>query len=157
MSLLRRPEPVVALVLLAAMVLIGAVNPAFWSLDNLFGLLKSNVIIGIMALGVLLVMISGGIDVSFPAFAVAAMYLVVRAMVDTGYSGVALPFVGTISMDSVGLDVSALPEGRLAPGSTVELLCAQQSVDDVAAQAGTIGYEVLTRLGSRFERRYLGA
>ena len=93
MVLLRRPEAVVALVLIAAMVLIGAVNPAFWGLDNLFGLLKSNVITGIMALGVLLVMISGGIDVSFPAFAVAAMYLVVRWMVDTGYPGVVLPFV----------------------------------------------------------------
>ena len=68
--------------------------------------------------------------------------------------GVALPLVGTVSMDSLGLDVSALPEGRLAPGSTVELLGAEQSVDQVAAQAGTIGYEVLTRLGSRFERRY---
>ncbi len=92
MSLLRRPETIVAVVLLAAMLLIGAVNPAFWGLDNLFGLLKSNVITGIMALGVLLVMISGGIDVSFPAFAVAAMYLVVRWMVDTGYSGIVLPF-----------------------------------------------------------------
>jgi len=68
--------------------------------------------------------------------------------------GVALPFVGRISMDSLGVDVSALPEGCLAPGSTVDLVCAQQTVDDVAAQAGTIGYEVLTRLGSRFERRY---
>lgn len=93
MSLLRRPETVVALVLLGAMLGIGAINPSFWSLDNLFGLLKSNVITGIMALGVLLVMISGGIDVSFPAFAVAAMYLVVRAMVETGYTGVAVPFL----------------------------------------------------------------
>lgn len=70
--------------------------------------------------------------------------------------GVALPFVGRVSMDSITLDASALPEGRLAPGATVDLLCAQQTVDDVAAQAGTIGYEVLTRLGSRFQRRYLG-
>lgn len=70
--------------------------------------------------------------------------------------GVALPLIGTVSMDSVTLDVSALPAGRLTPGSTVDLLCAQQTVDDVAAQAGTIGYEVLTRLGSRFERCYPG-
>jgi len=70
--------------------------------------------------------------------------------------GVALPFVGTVSMDSITLDASALPPGRLAPGATVDLLCAEQTVDTVAAQAGTIGYEVLTRLGNRFERRYLG-
>ena len=75
------------------MIGVGLVNPAFWNLDNQFSLLRSNVVIGIMALGVLLVMISGGIDVSFPAFAVAAMYLTVKGMVEFGYTGVALPFV----------------------------------------------------------------
>jgi alanine racemase len=39
---------------------------------------------------------------------------------------------------------------------TVELLGPNQHVDAVAAEAGTIGYEVLTRLGARFERRYVG-
>jgi len=92
-SLLRRPEGIVVVALLLAMLGVGFVNPAFWTLDNQFGLLRSNVVIGIMALGVLLVMISGGIDVSFPAFAVAAMYLTVKAMVQFNYTGVALPFV----------------------------------------------------------------
>ena len=92
-SALRHPEAVIAAVLLAAMVVIGLVNPAFWGLDNLFGLLRSNVVTGIMALGVLMVMITGGIDVSFPAFAVAAMYLVVGWMADTGYQGLVLPFI----------------------------------------------------------------
>ncbi|WBU59979.1 ABC transporter permease [Paracoccus albus] len=90
----KSTEAMVAAILLLAMILIGFVNPAFWSLENLFSLARSNVVIGIMALGVLLVMIAGGIDVSFPAFAVAAMYLVVRAMVDWGVpSGVILPFL----------------------------------------------------------------
>lgn len=70
--------------------------------------------------------------------------------------GVAVPFAGTVSMDSITLDVTGMPEARIAPGQAVDLLCAQQTVDDVARQAGTIGYEVLTRLGSRFYRRYLG-
>lgn len=105
MSLLRRPETIVALVLLAAMLCIGTINPAFWGLDNLFSLLKSNVIIGIMALGVLVVMISGGIDVSFPAFAVAAMYLVVRWMAASGYTGIVLPFAAATL---IGLGLGAL-------------------------------------------------
>jgi simple sugar transport system permease protein len=92
-SLLRRPEGIVVAALLLAMIGVGFVNPAFWSLDNQFGLLRSNIVIGIMALGVLLVMISGGIDVSFPAFAVAAMYLTVKAMVQFKYTGVVLPFI----------------------------------------------------------------
>lgn len=93
MAWLRRSEVVIAGILLLAMILIGLVNPAFWGLDNLFSLLRSNVVIGIMALGVLLVMISGGIDVSFPAFAVAAMYLTVKGMIALGYDGVVLPLV----------------------------------------------------------------
>jgi simple sugar transport system permease protein len=93
LGIFRRSEAVIAAVLLLAMILIGLVNPAFWQLDNLFGLVRSNVVIGIMALGVLMVLISGGIDVSFPAFAVAAMYLTIRAMLALGYEGVVLPFV----------------------------------------------------------------
>ncbi|RNF31507.1 alanine racemase [Massilia aurea] len=79
----------------------------------------------------------------------------------TGHSqafvdGVAVPFAGTVSMDSITLDVTGIPEARIAPGQTVDLLCPQQTVDEVAGQAGTIGYEVLTRLGARFYRHYVG-
>ena len=92
-ALLRRSEVVILLVLVVAMLGIGLVNPAFWQPQNLFSLVRSNIVIGIMALGVLMVMISGGIDVSFPAFAVAAMYLTVRGMLAFGYQGVFLPFL----------------------------------------------------------------
>ena len=44
--------------------------------------------------------------------------------------GVRLPFVGRVSMDSIMLDISALPPGRLKEGDMVELIGAQQSVDD---------------------------
>jgi len=70
--------------------------------------------------------------------------------------GARVPVVGNVSMDSITLDVSGFPEARVAPGQLVELLGAHQTVDDVAFEAGTIGYEVLTRLGSRFHRSYLG-
>jgi len=70
--------------------------------------------------------------------------------------GVRVPIAGTVSMDSITLDVTGIPDARLQPGMTVELLGAHQHVDAVATEAGTIGYEVLTRLGARFERRYVG-
>ena len=70
--------------------------------------------------------------------------------------GVRVPVAGTVSMDSITLDVTGMPDARLQPGMTVELLGPHQHVDVVAAEAGTIGYEVLTRLGARFERRYVG-
>ena len=78
-ALLRRPETVIFLVLVVVIVVIGLINPAAWELANVFSLLRANVVIGIMALGVMTVMISGGIDVSFPSFAMAAMYLTLLA------------------------------------------------------------------------------
>ncbi len=71
-------------------------------------------------------------------------------------NGIRLPFIGRVSMDSIILDISALPAGELPTGSLVELIGEHQSVDDVAAQAGTIGYEILTSLGNRFHRVYKG-
>lgn len=70
------------------------------------------------------------------------------------FEGNALPILGRVSMDSITVDVSAIDPARLAPGALVELLCDEQDVDAVAVDAGTIGYEVLTRLGSRLHRVY---
>ncbi len=72
------------------------------------------------------------------------------------FEGVRLPFAGRVSMDSIILDLSGLAAGRLKPGDLVELIGPDQTVDDVAALAGTIGYEILTGLGGRFHRRYEG-
>ena len=71
------------------------------------------------------------------------------------FGGSRLPFIGRVSMDSIILDISALPPGTLEAGDLVELIGPHQSVDDVAAHAHTIGYEILTSLGRRFHRIYL--
>jgi alanine racemase len=73
------------------------------------------------------------------------------------FEGQPLPIAGRVSMDSITVDVSELPFGRLGPGSEVEVIGDHQSVDDLAKAMGTIGYEVLTGLGHRYERNYLGA
>jgi alanine racemase len=72
------------------------------------------------------------------------------------HHGVPLPFAGRVSMDSIVLDISALPAGTLKAGDTVELIGPHQTVDDIARQADTIGYEILTGLGGRFHRIYEG-
>jgi alanine racemase len=71
------------------------------------------------------------------------------------FQGIRLPFAGRVSMDSITLDVSALP-ATLTAGSFVDLIGDRQTVADVARLAGTIDYEILTGLGRRFERRYVG-
>ncbi len=68
-----------------------------------------------------------------------------------------LPIVGRISMDSLALDVTSLGDTPLPPGTEIDLIGPHRSLDDAAADAGTIGYEILTALGARYHRRYLGA
>jgi len=69
---------------------------------------------------------------------------------------VPVPVAGRVSMDLVTLDVSRLPPGQPRPGDLVTCIGAAQPVDAVASAAGTIGYEILTALGRRFHRVYLG-
>ncbi|HSI18543.1 MAG TPA: alanine racemase C-terminal domain-containing protein, partial [Sphingomonas sp.] len=65
-----------------------------------------------------------------------------------------LPIVGRVSMDTISIDVTALEPGTLKPGSLVEIIGARQTLEDVAQAAGTISYEILTRLGQRYHRIY---
>lgn len=59
------------------------------------------------------------------------------------------PIVGRISMDLVCLDVTDLPDGAVRRGGIATFIGNGITVDDFAASAKTIGYEVLTRLGTR--------
>ncbi len=76
-----------------------------------------------------------------------------RATAHVGDTPVSL--VGIVSMDSVTFDVTDAPEA--VAGGFVELIGARNSVDALAAAGGTIGYEVLTSLGSRYARRHADA
>src|ERR1051326_4824260 len=64
--------------------------------------------------------------------------------------------VGRISMDLMTLDVTGLDPGLVQAGGVADLIDAKNPVDTVGARAGTIGYEVLTALGRRYHRVYLG-
>jgi alanine racemase len=70
-------------------------------------------------------------------------------------AGIRVPLLGRVSMDLATFDVSTVPRSALRPGGAIELIGAHRGVDDVAADAGTIGYEILTSLGSRLQRVYL--
>ena len=59
-------------------------------------------------------------------------------------------------MDLITFDISAVPAGALSPGDDIEMIGDHQTVDDLADEAGTIGYEILTSLGQRYARRYIG-
>ena len=66
------------------------------------------------------------------------------------------PLVGRISMDLSIVDVTDLPEDAVRPGARAEVFGAAAGLDDFAARSGTIGYQVLTGLGPRYRRDYMG-
>jgi simple sugar transport system permease protein len=74
--ILRSHEFYVAIAIIVFSVIITLVNPAFFTLENFFDLLKGNAFLGILSVGVLIVLISGGIDISFTAIATVGMYVV---------------------------------------------------------------------------------
>jgi alanine racemase len=74
----------------------------------------------------------------------------------SGYIGnQPVPLVGRVSMDLITFDVSGIPEPLAQPGAMIELIGPHRPVDALAAEAGTIGYEILTALGARYARIYM--
>ena len=67
-------------------------------------------------------------------------------------NGIPCPIAGRVSMDLITVDVTHLTD---IP-EHMEILCEQQSIDQLADEAGTIGYEILTSLGNRYNRSYTG-
>ena len=66
-----------------------------------------------------------------------------------------LPMRGRVSMDSCVFDVTHLPEcKRPKEGDFIELIGQHCSLDEQAGVAGTIAYELLTRLGGRLQKHY---
>ena len=72
-----------------------------------------------------------------------------------GFKGRLMPIVGRISMDLITIDITGLGESAPQRGDFVDLIGPGLSYEAVAAAQGTIGYEVLTRLPRRFQRRYI--
>jgi len=70
--------------------------------------------------------------------------------------GQRVPVIGRVSMDLITLDVTGLPDELVQPGCLVDLLGPGIGLEEVARLAGTINYEILTRLSQRAERHYVG-
>lgn len=98
---LRRHEGYVFVVLVGFSLLVAAVNPSFLSLENLFDLLKSYAMLGVLAIGVLVVLISGGIDISFTAVATVSVYITITVV--TRYGGNILIAFGFSSLIGLSL------------------------------------------------------
>jgi len=104
--LFARNETLVGLVLAAVCVAVAWVEPSFLSLATLFDLLRNSIVTALFAVGVLLVLASGGIDVSFTAIAAFAMYVGTKAMVAFGMGNSIL--VAFVVAGAIGLGLGLI-------------------------------------------------
>lgn len=71
------------------------------------------------------------------------------------YKGIACPVVGRVSMDLVTISLENITEDLPKAGEPIEILGSHQSIDNLAQDTSTIGYEILTSLSRRAKRVYL--
>ncbi len=95
---LFRHEPMLFIVMIIFAIIVNSINAAFLTPENMFDILKTSSITGMMALGVMIVMISGGIDISFTAIATVSMQVTVRFLmaIDKGNIVTAFLLAGLI-------------------------------------------------------------
>ncbi len=91
-GIFRRNEFYLLLVILAFSAAVTIVNPAFLTVENMFDLIRSSTGMAILAIGFFVVLLSGGIDISFPAVAIVAQYITVQVLIATGVSNLAFAF-----------------------------------------------------------------
>jgi simple sugar transport system permease protein len=88
--ILRRSEPYVFAAIVVLCLLIQARSGQFFSGNNLVDNARSLIVPALFSIGCMMVIVSGGIDVSFPAIASLAMYVTDRILLTSGYSGTVL-------------------------------------------------------------------
>jgi len=99
--ILARQETILALILLGYGTFVSIINPAFLQLDNLFDVVKSSAGMMVLAMGTLVVLISGGIDVSFAAVAIVSGYVSIRVFIALGISNIYLLFLLSILIGAI--------------------------------------------------------
>ena len=100
--LLKRNELYVGAAFLALCLIIGMRSPVFFTANNAVDILKAAVVNGIMVYALMLGIIAGGIDVSFPAIAVCSMYLTSKLCESTDYMGpVVWPILLAVAIGTV--------------------------------------------------------
>ena len=80
--ILKKRESVLALIIVVLIIVVSSLTPNFLTYENITNILKSHTILGIFSLGILIVIISGGVDVSFTAIAQVVQYVVVYVLLN---------------------------------------------------------------------------
>ena len=92
LKILKNRESILTLIIVVLIMIVSSLTPNFLTYENITNILKSYTVLGIFSLGILMVIISGGVDVSFTAIAQVVQYIVVYALLNyfTGNLAIAM-------------------------------------------------------------------
>ncbi len=107
-QLFKHNETYLLLIVIVFSIVITSINPVFLTLENMFDLLKSSSGTAILAVGVFVVLLSGGIDVSCTAIAICGQYLAVNVLIASGVDNLAQAFLISIGVGILLGAVNAL-------------------------------------------------
>ncbi len=97
-GLFKHNETYLALIIIVFAGVLTLINPQFMSFRNIFSLLKNSSGTAILAVGFLLVILTGNIDVSFPAIAISAQYIATTTLIALDSNSLALAFAIAIGI-----------------------------------------------------------
>jgi simple sugar transport system permease protein len=101
-KLSRRNETYITLVVLALCLLIEIRSGQFFTSNNLVDLASALIVPGLFAIGAFMVIVSGGIDVSFPALASLSVYATTKFLLDTNYQGgILVPILIALALGAI--------------------------------------------------------
>ena len=92
-NLLKRNETYLFFVILAFSFAVTVVNPSFLTAENMFDLIKSSSGMAILSIAFFVGLLAGGIDISFPAIAIAGQYIAVNSLIALGVDNLLLAFL----------------------------------------------------------------
>lgn len=98
---ITRSELVLLSIIILYCIMVSIINTQFLSLSSIFDLLRSFSGTMIIALGILMVLLSGGIDVSFMSIALFGSYVAVKIMIDSNIDNIFFAFAVSISIGVV--------------------------------------------------------
>src|SRR3546814_20712834 len=113
MRLASSPQSVVLLTAIAFTVVLSILNPAVLSVANLVDLARNGLVTGIFAIGVMLVLAPGGIDVSFTAIGAFTMYETMKLVIGLDLAAPSVAIFATGALLSGGHGLLHITDNRL--------------------------------------------
>lgn len=110
----KAKESSILIILLAVMLFAWIMNPAFFSFENQMDVIKSNAVLGTASLGMLVVILTGGIDVSIGGQLALVTVLTGQLMADTGFDNLILIYLLGIAIGGVIGLINGLMISRLS-------------------------------------------